>query len=58
VAALTRKAVTDEDNPVLRRCGEGLRSAGHDHVVIGRNEPGVQNVLTRLQEALARATAG
>jgi choline monooxygenase len=52
IAGLTRQAVREEDGPVLQRCGEGLRAAAHPKVVIGRNEPGVQNVLTQLQRAV------
>jgi phenylpropionate dioxygenase-like ring-hydroxylating dioxygenase large terminal subunit len=38
-------AVRDEDFAVLPSCGDGIRHAQHDHMVIGRNEPGVQNVI-------------
>ncbi len=41
-------AVRTEDFPVLESCTNGIRSGQHDHVLIGRNEPGVQNVARRL----------
>jgi choline monooxygenase len=38
-------AVRNEDFTMLPSCGEGIRHAQHDHMVIGRNEVGVQNVV-------------
>ncbi len=38
-------AVRNEDFTMLPSCGEGIRQAQHDHMVIGRNEIGVQNVV-------------
>jgi len=38
-------AVRDEDFAMLPSCGEAIRQAQHDHMVIGRNEIGVQNVV-------------
>ncbi len=46
-------AVRDEDFAVLRGCGQGARDGQHDHMVIGRNEIGVQHVVTTFMEALA-----
>ena len=45
-------ALRDEDFGMLPRCADGIRNGQHDHMVIGRNEPGVQNVV----RALAAAT--
>ncbi len=38
-------ALRNEDFAMLPSCGEGIRQAQHDHMVIGRNEIGVQNVV-------------
>ncbi len=38
-------AVRDEDFVMLPSCGEGVRQAQHDHMVIGRNEIGVQHMI-------------
>jgi hypothetical protein len=38
-------AVRDEDFTMLPSCGDGVRNAQHDHMVIGRNEIGVQHVV-------------
>jgi len=45
-------ALTDEDVPVLESCYEAIRAAQHDHMVIGRNEPGVQQVVRSFAGAL------
>jgi choline monooxygenase len=45
-------AVRDEDFGVLPGCGEGARRGQHDDMVIGRNEIGVQHVVTTFGEAL------
>lgn len=45
-------AVRDEDFAMLPQCGEGIRRGQHPHLVIGRNEPGVQHVV----RAIAAAT--
>lgn len=45
-------AVTTEDLPVLESCTNGIRSGQHDHMLIGRNEPGVQNVVRGFAAAL------
>ncbi len=39
-------AVRDEDFVMLPQCGEGVRHAQHDHMIIGRNEIGVQHMIT------------
>ena len=45
-------AVRDEDFALLPSCGDGIRHAQHDHMVIGRNEIGVQNVVRAFVTAL------
>jgi nitrite reductase/ring-hydroxylating ferredoxin subunit len=47
---LVHAAVRDEDFAVLRGCGEGGRAAQHSHMVIGRNEIGVQHVVRTFAE--------
>lgn len=44
-------AVRDEDCGVLAGCGEAARAGQHDHMVIGRNEPGVQHVVATFTRA-------
>jgi phenylpropionate dioxygenase-like ring-hydroxylating dioxygenase large terminal subunit len=39
-------AVVDEDFAMLPQCGEGVRHGQHDHMIIGRNEIGVQHMIT------------
>jgi choline monooxygenase len=46
-------AVRDEDFGMLPGCGAGIRHGQHDHMLIGRNEPGVQNVVRTLTAAIA-----
>ncbi len=46
--AAVHAAVTTEDFPVLESCTNGIRSGQHDHMLIGRNEPGVQHVVRGL----------
>jgi hypothetical protein len=50
---LVHAAVRDEDFTMLPSCGDGIRHAQHHHMVIGRNEPGVQNVVRAFTETLA-----
>ena len=38
-------AVRDEDFGMLPQCGDAIRHAQHDHMLIGRNEIGVQHVV-------------
>jgi len=38
-------AVRDEDFALLPQCGEGVRQGQHDHMIIGRNEIGVQHMV-------------
>jgi phenylpropionate dioxygenase-like ring-hydroxylating dioxygenase large terminal subunit len=50
-------AVVDEDFAVLPGCGQGARDGQHEHMVIGRNEIGVQHVVSTFMQATAQATA-
>jgi phenylpropionate dioxygenase-like ring-hydroxylating dioxygenase large terminal subunit len=45
-------ALRDEDFAMLPTCGDGIAHAQHDHMVIGRNEIGVQNVVRAFAAAL------
>lgn len=45
-------AVRDEDFGVLPSCGAGVRAGQHDHMVIGRNEIGVQHMIKVMAERL------
>ena len=47
-------AVRDEDFVMLPSCGEGVRQAQHDHMVIGRNEIGVQHMIRVFAEEAGR----
>jgi nitrite reductase/ring-hydroxylating ferredoxin subunit len=49
---LVHAAVRDEDFALLPGCGQTMREGQFDHLVIGRNEPGVQNVVRVLAAAL------
>ena len=42
---------TGEDVAALERAGEGLAHTARDYLLIGKNEPGVQNVIRVLREA-------
>ncbi len=48
---------TGEDVAALERAGDGIAHSARDHLVIGKNEPGVQNVIRTLQAAYARRSA-
>jgi choline monooxygenase len=49
-------ALRDEDCGVLIGCGEASREGQHDHMVIGRNEIGVQHVVATFTHVLGSAT--
>jgi phenylpropionate dioxygenase-like ring-hydroxylating dioxygenase large terminal subunit len=49
---LVHAAVRDEDFAILPGCGQASRQGEHSHMVIGRNEIGVQHVVTTFTEAL------
>jgi choline monooxygenase len=48
-------AVRDEDFAMLPQCGEGVRQGQHDHMIIGRNEIGVQHMIKVFAEELGVA---
>jgi hypothetical protein len=48
-------AVHDEDFVMLPQCGEGVRQGQHDHMVIGRNEIGVQRMIRVFAQELGVA---
>ncbi|OBF72759.1 (2Fe-2S)-binding protein [Mycobacterium sp. 852002-51613_SCH5001154] len=48
-------AVRDEDFAMLPQCGEGVRQGQHDHMVIGRNEIGVQHMVRVFAEEIGVA---
>lgn len=48
-------AVRDEDFAMLPQCGEGVRHGQHDHMLIGRNEIGVQHMIRVLAAELGVA---
>lgn len=45
-------AVRDEDFTLLPSCGDGIMHGQHEHMVIGRNEIGVQHVVRTFATAL------
>jgi nitrite reductase/ring-hydroxylating ferredoxin subunit len=49
---LVHAALRDEDCAVLRLCGDGIRNGQHGHMLIGRNEIGVQHVVRTFAGAL------
>jgi len=49
---LVHAAVRDEDFAMLPQCGDGIRNGQHDHMLIGRNEIGVQHVVRTFADAL------
>jgi phenylpropionate dioxygenase-like ring-hydroxylating dioxygenase large terminal subunit len=48
-------AVRDEDFTMLPQCGEGVRHGQHDHMIIGRNEIGVQHMIRVFAQELGVA---
>ena len=48
---LVHAAVREEDFGMLPQCGEAIRHGQHDHMMIGRNEIGVQHVIRTLADA-------
>ncbi len=48
-------AVRDEDFAMLPQCGEGVRHGQHDHMIIGRNEIGVQHMIEVFAQELGVA---
>ena len=50
-------AVRDEDFTMLPQCGEGVRHGQHDHMIVGRNEIGVQHMIKVFAQELGIALA-
>ncbi|MEY2454854.1 MAG: hypothetical protein QOD92_4428 [Acidimicrobiaceae bacterium] len=48
-------AVRDEDFKLLPTCGDGILHGQHDHMLIGRNEIGVQHVARTFADAMGVA---
>ena len=42
---------------MLPQCGEGVRQGQHDHMIIGRNEIGVQHMIRVFAQDLGVALA-
>jgi choline monooxygenase len=55
IFAAVHAAVRDEDFATLPQCGEGVRHGQHDHMIIGRNEIGVQHMIKVFAEQLGVA---
>jgi len=53
---LVHAAVRGEDFGMLPQCGEGIRQGQHEHMLIGRNEIGVQHVVRTFAAALGLAS--
>ncbi len=51
-------ALRDEDFAMLPTCGDAIRHAQHDHMLIGRNEIAVQHVVRTFADALGFALGG
>ena len=49
---------TGEDVAALERAGDGIAHSGREHLLIGRNEPGVQNIIRTLRGAREEWGAG
>jgi phenylpropionate dioxygenase-like ring-hydroxylating dioxygenase large terminal subunit len=45
-------AVRDEDFAMLPACGDGVRQGQHEHMLIGRNEVGVQHMVRTLAASI------
>ncbi|BBX42927.1 aromatic ring-hydroxylating oxygenase subunit alpha [Mycobacterium simiae] len=57
IFAAVHAAVRDEDFGMLPQCGEGVLHGQHDHMVIGRNEIGVQHMIKVFAQELGVALA-
>jgi phenylpropionate dioxygenase-like ring-hydroxylating dioxygenase large terminal subunit len=55
IFAAVHAAVRDEDFAMLPQCGEGVLHGQHDHMVIGRNEIGVQHMIRVFAQELGVA---
>lgn len=57
IFAAVHAAVRDEDFAMLPQCGQGVRHGQHDHMIIGRNEIGVQHMIRVFAHELGVALA-
>lgn len=57
IFAQVHAAVRDEDFAMLPQCSQGAQRGQHDHMLLGRNEIGVQNMVRVLAEALGISLA-
>jgi len=57
IFAQVHAAVRDEDFAMLPQCSQGARRGQHDHMVLGRNEIGVQHMVRVLADALGISLA-
>jgi choline monooxygenase len=57
IFAQVHAAVRDEDFAMLPQCGQGVRRGQHDHMLIGRNEIGVQHMITVMAAKLGISLA-
>jgi choline monooxygenase len=55
IFAAVHAAVRDEDFAMLPQCGEGVRHGQHGHMIIGRNEIGVQHMIKVFADQLGVA---
>ncbi|MGW4368735.1 aromatic ring-hydroxylating oxygenase subunit alpha [Nocardia takedensis] len=55
IFAQVHAAVRDEDFAMLPQCGQGVRHGQHEHMVIGRNELGVQHMIRVMADKLGVA---
>lgn len=55
IFAAVHAAVRDEDFAMLPQCGEAVRHGQHDHMIIGRNEIGVQHMIKVFAKTLGIA---
>ena len=57
VFAQVHAAVRDEDFAMLPQCGQGATRGQHDHMLLGRNEIGVQHMVRVMSDALGISLA-
>lgn len=57
IFAQVHAAVRDEDFAMLPQCGQGARHGQQDHMLLGRNEIGVQHMVRVLSDALGISLA-
>ncbi len=55
IFAQVHAAVRDEDFAMLPQCGQGARRGQHDHMILGRNEIGVQHMVRIMSARLGIA---